>query len=73
MCEAILLPDATTSRTLTFDLNNDNDLPFTWEMDKALAAGKYTYDVKLHRTKIEITGATITEWTPVNGGGVDAH
>lgn len=42
--------------------------------DKALAAGsKYTYDVKLHRTKIEITGATITEWTPVNGGGVDAH
>ena len=74
LCEAILLPDATTSRTLTFDLNNDNDLPFTWEMDKALAAGsKYTYDVKLHRTKIEITGATITEWTPVNGGGVDAH
>ena len=46
---------------LTFDLNNGNDEPFTWTMDKALDAGsKYTYEVRLHRTKVEITSASIT-------------
>lgn len=74
LCEAILLPDAATTRTLTFNLNNGTDLPFTWKMDKALTAGsKYRYDVKLHRTEVEITGATITNWTMVDGGEVDAH
>lgn len=74
LCEAILLPEATTTRTLTFNLNNGTDLPFTWEMNKALTAGsKYQYDIKLHRTEVEITGATITNWTTVNGGEADAH
>ena len=74
LCEAILLPDVTASRVLTFNLNNGSDVPFTWTMDKALAAGsKYTYEVQLHRTKVEVTGATITEWTSVDGGAVDAN
>lgn len=74
LCEAILLPDVTASRVLTFNLNNGSDAPFTWTMDKALAAGsKYTYEVQLHRTKAEVTGATITGWNPVDGGAADAN
>ena len=74
LSEAILLPNSAKSRVLTFDLNNGNDEPFTWTMDKALDAGsKYTYEVRLHRTKVEITSASITGWTPENGGAVDAH
>ena len=73
LSEAILLPNSVKSRVLTFDLNNGNDEPFTWTMDKALDAGsKYTYEVRLHRTKVEITSASITGWTPENGGAVDA-
>lgn len=74
LSEAILLPDAAKSRVLTFDLNNGNDEPFTWTMDKTLDAGsKYMYEVKLHRTRAEIIGATINDWTKVNGGEVDAQ
>lgn len=74
LSEAILLPNSAKSRVLTFDLNNGNDEPFTWTMDKALDAGsKYTYEVRLHRTKVEITSASITGWTLENGGAVDAH
>ena len=74
LSEAILLPNSAKSRVLAFDLNNGNDEPFTWTMDKALDAGsKYTYEVRLHRTKVEITSASITGWTPENGGAVDAH
>lgn len=71
--EAILLPDAATSRTFEFDLNNGHDAPFTWKMDKALTAGsKYTYTVKLNRTGAEVTGQ-IGSWNAEEGGQVDAN
>ncbi|WP_044266060.1 fimbrillin family protein [Bacteroides timonensis] len=71
--EAILLPDAATSRTFEFDLNNDHDAPFTWNMGKALAAGsKYTYTVKLNRTGVEVSGQ-IEAWDAQGGGEVDAN
>lgn len=70
--EAILLPDAATSRTFEFDLNN-NDAPFTWNMGKALTAGsKYTYTVKLNRTGVEVSGQ-IEAWDVQEGGEVDAN
>ncbi len=71
--EAILLPDAATTRTFEFDLNNGHDAPFTWEMKKALTAGnKYTYTVKLNRTGVEVTGQ-IGSWNTEEGGEVDAN
>lgn len=71
--EAILLPDATTSRIFEFDLNNGHDAPFTWNMDKELAGGsKYTYTVRLNRTGVEVTGQ-IKAWNPEDGGTVDAN
>lgn len=71
--EAILLPDATTSRTFEFDLNNNADAPFKWTMDKALDAGsKYTYTVKMNRTGIEVTGQ-ISAWNEGDTGEVDAN
>lgn len=71
--EAILLPDAATDRTFEFDLNNNLDVPFTWNMNKALAAGsKYTYTVKLNRTGVEVSGQ-IEAWNPETGGEVDAN
>lgn len=71
--EAILLPDAATDRTFEFDLNNGRDVPFIWNMGKALTAGsKYTYTVKLNRTGVEVTGQ-IDPWNAENGGQVDAN
>lgn len=71
--EAILLPDDAASRTFEFDLNNGNDAPFAWEMEKTLTAGnKYTYTVKLNRTGVEVAG-TIGEWGSGDNGEVDAH
>lgn len=71
--EAILLPDDGTSRTFEFDLNNEHDAPFIWNMEKALVAGrKYTYTVKLDRTGVEVEG-NIEAWTPENGGEVNAN
>lgn len=71
--EAILLPDAATSRTFEFDLNNGHDAPFTWAMEKALTVGsKYTYTVKLNRTGVEVTGQ-IGPWNAEDGGEVDAN
>lgn len=71
--EAILLPDAATSRTFEFDLNNGHDAPFTWKMKKVLTAGsKYTYTVKLNRTGVEVTGE-IKAWDEQAGGTVDAN
>lgn len=71
--EAILLPDADVSRTFEFDLNNGHDAPFTWKMEKALAAGsKYTYTVKLNRTGVEVTGQ-IGPWNTEEGEEVDAN
>ncbi|MCD8136640.1 MAG: fimbrillin family protein, partial [Parabacteroides gordonii] len=70
--EAILLPDAATSRTFSFDLNNGHDAPFTWEMEKALEAGsKYTYTVKLNRTGAEVSGQ-ISKWDKKGGTTMDA-
>lgn len=71
--EAILLPDATASRIFEFDLNNEHDAPFTWDMNKELAGGsKYTYTVRLNRTGVEVTGQ-IEKWNPEDGGTVDAN
>lgn len=71
--EAILLPDAATSRIFEFDLNNGYDAPFTWKMKKVLTAGsKYTYTVKLNRTGVEVTGQ-IGPWNTEEGGQVDAN
>jgi hypothetical protein len=71
--EAVLLPDAATSRTFEFNLNNGRDAPFTWTMDKALTSGsKYTYTVKLNRTGVEVTGQ-IAPWNAENGGEVNAN
>ncbi len=71
--EAILLPDAETNRIFEFDLNNEHDAPFIWNMEKALVAGsKYTYTVKLNRSGVEVEG-NIEAWTPENGGEVNAN
>ena len=71
--EAILLPDAATDRTFEFNLNNGRDVPFIWNMGKALTAGsKYTYTVKLNRTGVEVSGQ-IDPWNAENGGQVDAN
>lgn len=71
--EAILLPDAATARTFEFNLNNGNDVPFTWKMGKALTAGsKYTYTVKLNRTGVAVSGQ-IDAWDDQAGGTVDAN
>lgn len=71
--EAILLPDAATDRTFEFDLNNGRDVPFIWNMGKALTAGsKYTYTVKLNRSGAEVSGQ-IGSWNAEDGGQVDAN
>lgn len=71
--EAILLPDAATDRTFEFDLNNGRDVPFIWNMGKALTAGsKYTYTVKLNRSGAEVSGQ-IGSWNAKDGGQVDAN
>lgn len=71
--EAILLPDAATDRTFEFDLNNGRDVPFIWNMGKALTAGsKYTYTVKLNRSGVEVSGQ-IDPWNAEDGGQVDAN
>ena len=64
--EAILLPTATTTREIEFNLNNGHDAPFVWKMDSELKAGNlYNYTtVKLTRTTIEMTG-TIESWNEV--------
>ena len=64
--EAILLPTATTTREIEFNLNNGHDAPFVWKMDSELEGGNlYNYTtVKLTRTTIEMTG-TIESWNEV--------
>ena len=64
--EAILLPTATTTREIEFNLNNGHDAPFVWKMDSELTGGNlYNYTtVKLTRTTIEMTG-TIESWNEV--------
>lgn len=71
--EAILLPDAATDRTFEFDLNNGRDVPFIWNMGKALTAGsKYTYTVKLNRSDAEVSGQ-IGPWNVEDDEQVDAN
>lgn len=71
--EAVLLPNTSTQRVFEFALNNAHDVPFTWDMNKALTAGsKYTYTVKLNRTGVTVTGQ-IGAWSPETGGEVDAN
>lgn len=71
--EAILLPDAATSRIFEFDLNNNHDAPFTWDMNKELVGGsKYTYTVKLNRTGVVVSGE-IQGWNDETGGEVGAN
>lgn len=49
------------------------DLPATTPAVQGLAAGySYAYNVKVHKTGIEISGAQITPWTQGTGGDVDA-
>ena len=64
--EAILLPTASTTREIEFNLNNGHDAPFVWKMDSELKGGNlYNYTtVKLTRTTIEMTG-TIESWNEV--------
>ena len=64
--EAILLPTASTTREIEFNLNNGHDAPFVWKMDSELTGGNlYNYTtVKLTRTTIEMTG-TIESWNEV--------
>lgn len=64
--EAILLPTASTTREIEFNLNNGHDAPFVWKMDSELKGGiLYNYTtVKLTRTTIEMTG-TIESWNEV--------
>ena len=64
--EAILLPTATTTREIEFNLNNGHDAPFVWKMDSELKGGNlYNYTtVKLTRTSVDMTG-TIESWNEV--------
>ena len=64
--EAILLPTASTTREIEFNLDNGHDAPFVWKMDSELKGGNlYNYTtVKLTRTTIEMTG-TIESWNEV--------
>ncbi len=56
--EAILLPTASTTREIVFDLNNGHEAPFIWKMDSDLKGGNlYNYTtVKLTRTGMALTG-----------------
>lgn len=65
--EAILLPTASTTREIVFDLNNGHEAPFIWKMDSDLKGGNlYNYTtVKLTRTGMALTG-TIEAWKEVN-------
>ena len=64
--EAILLPTASTTREIEFNLNNGHDAPFVWKMDSELKGGNlYNYTtVKLTRTSVDMTG-TIESWNEV--------
>lgn len=64
--EAILLPTATTTREIEFNLNNGHDAPFVWTMATDLKGGNlYNYTtVKLTRTGVELSG-TIKPWNEV--------
>ena len=64
--EAILLPTATTTREIEFDLDNGHDAPFVWTMATDLKGGNlYNYTtVKLTRTGVELSG-TIKPWNEV--------
>ena len=64
--EAILLPTASTTREIEFDLNNGHDAPFVWKMDSELKGGNlYNYTtVKLTRTTVDMMG-TIESWNEV--------
>ena len=65
--EAILLPTASTTREIVFDLDNGYEAPFIWKMDSDLKGGNlYNYTtVKLTRTGMALTG-TIEAWKEVN-------
>ena len=65
--EAILLPTASTTREIVFDLKNGYEAPFIWKMDSDLKGGNlYNYTtVKLTRTGMALTG-TIEAWKEVN-------
>ena len=65
--EAILLPTASTTREIVFNLNNGHEAPFIWKMDSDLKGGNlYNYTtVKLTRTGMALTG-TIEAWKEVN-------
>ena len=64
--EAILLPTASTTREIEFNLNNGHDAPFVWKMDTELKGGNlYNYTtVKLTRTTVDMMG-TIESWNEV--------
>ena len=64
--EAILLPTASTTREIEFNLNNGHDAPFVWKMDSELKGGNlYNYTtVKLTRTSVDMMG-TIESWNEV--------
>lgn len=64
--EAILLPTASTTREIEFNLDNGHDAPFVWKMDSELKGDNlYNYTtVKLTRTTVDMMG-TIESWNEV--------
>ncbi len=64
--EAILLPTASTTREIEFDLDNGYDAPFVWKMDSELKGGNlYNYTtVKLTRSTVDMSGS-IESWNEV--------
>ena len=77
----ILWPQEAATASLSVTVSGSNysatlnllDLPGVTPSTQGLASGySYTYNVKVHKTGIEITEAKITAWTQGTGGDVDA-
>ena len=74
----ILWPQEAATASLSVTVSGSNysatlDLPGVTPATQGLASGySYTYNVKVHKTGIEISAAQITAWTTGTGGDVDA-
>lgn len=66
--DAIIMPGSYGAGTVTVEFTVGGEI-FTWNVGAMSFDGgnEYTYDVKLTRTGVRVTG-TITPWTPVSGG-----
>ena len=73
---ALILPGTFTAPTLTINLNEAGTTAITVPAvsigTTTFAPGsKYTYAVAISRTAITISNPTITDWTTVNGSGIN--